>query len=580
MTKQHFALLLFPFLLALSPVAKAVPFESLADSLPAGAIAYVEFSDLGHIVRSIETSDALRWILSTEEYQAYQKSPNFGKAKAVKTIVEIILGSSLWDAAGNLLDGRIALALYPNPSDEKKPHTIAIVRTDDSKTRTRLRALLKPLLVLFSKPADTSALCVDTKTWGEDDKGFVSMHDDWLVATPQRELLDRTLGLLGDTKKTPSISAQDGFVEMERGLGVEHHMRAYVNTAMISKAAGPRFGMPQKFEEGMASFLFGGLVELAGMSPFAGATLDINGKDFHLTTAIAGDPKSLPAPYGLYFTDHPKNGVIDIPQTEGTIAGFTIHRKLGEWYRHRDELLAERLLPGFDKFETDIGNLLPQKDFGQDVLPLIGDNFTILAAHQKYDHLEGEPGIKLPAFAVIFDLADPEKGSDIFQLFVQTLSSVINFQAGQEGRQPWVLDMDMHNETKITWSRYMEKPEGERLPIVFNFQPAAASVGRKYIIATSVQYCKDLIDHFKKPESFQWHNRNADFQLDIEQLTNLAELNEGFLRSQEIQKGTPPEVASKRVKMLMTVMRQFNDLRFHSASGDGIFKMNLEGSWK
>lgn len=570
---------LFPLLLA--PLGlTAQSNESPAADLPEGAIAYIELLDFGNVVRGIQGSEALVWLLSTDEFRTYQATPDYIKANAVKIIAEIILGSSLWNASADLLDGEIALGFYPNPSDEKKPHSIAIVRTPDSKTRARLRALLKPLLILFSKETDTKDLCANAKTWGEDGKGYISMHDEWLIATPDRALLDRTLTRLGGKQDGKSIASQPGFTEMETGLGKKHHARAYVNTAMISQATGPRFGKPQAFEDGMASFLFGGLLELAGESPFAGMTLDFAGKDFEITTAVAGTPDSLEEPYGLYFAKHPESGVIDIPNTEGTIAGLTFHRKLGEWYRQRDTLLAEQLLPAFDKFETDIGNLLPQKDFGQDVLPLIGDNFTLLAAHQKYDHLDGEPGVKLPAFAVIFDLAKPEEGADLFQLFVQTLSSVINLQAGQEGRQPWVLDIDLHNDTKITWSRYMEKPEGERLPIVFNFQPAAAAVGRKYIIATSVQLCRDLIDHFKAPESTTWQNRNAEFKLDFAQLTALARLNEGFLRSQEIQKGTPPDMAQKKLDMLMSVMSQFDSLRYHSVSENGLFKMHLRGSWK
>jgi hypothetical protein len=394
-------------------------------------------------------------------------------------------------------------------------------------------------------------------------------------------VLDRALQLLaGAPEKPAALSAHASFAAMERALGDDHHLRAWVDTALLTSAMGPRFGLPQKFNDGFASLLFGGLLELTSRSPSAAAALDVQASGIAALVAIPGDPDKLPEPSALWFTQHPKNGVIALPATPGTLAGITMHRKIGQWYRLRDQLLADPLLPAFDKFETDIGNLLPQKDFGEDVLPLIGDNITLTAALQDYKHLAGQPGIKLPAFAAIFDLPQPEAGADTFALFFQTLSAILNLQAGQEGRQPSVLDSEFYKETKITFSRFLEKPTGDRLPLAYNFQPAAATVGRKYIIATSVQYCRDLVDHFKNPEASTWQNRNSELRLDASALTRLAELNEGLLRSQEIQKGQSPDSAEKRIRLLLTILGRLDSLRYHSHPEDGMFKMHLNLGWK
>ncbi len=573
-------------LVLLSALVCVVPFTasarqpSLAASVPEGAIGFVEFSDFGEIVRTVRDSSALKLILSTDEYRKFEASPEYLKANAFRATAELMLGASLWDASAELLSGRIAVALYPDPDNPKKPHGVAILRHDESKSLDKLREVLKPLLSGFGKETDTSAVCPGATTWAIKEQAFISMHGTWIVATQQRAILDRTLALLGGKEKAASLAAQDGFAEMDRGIGDDHHVRAWVNTPLVRKALGERFGLPQKLNDAGASLFFGGLVELAGRSPFAAATLDFRKNYIEGTLAIAGDPAKLPEPAALWFTQHPDNGVITLPNPPGTIAGLTMHRKVGKWYRQRDNLLADHLLPGFDNFETGIGNLLPQKDFGQDVLPLIGDNFTIVSALQSYDHLDGQPGIKLPAFAAILDLPKPKEGADTFQLFFQTLAAILNLQAGQEGRQPSLLDTEFYHDTKITSSRFLDKPKGDRLAIAYNFQPAAASVAGKYIIATSVQYCRDLVDHFKKPESSQSQNRNSEMIVDIGGLAKLAELNEGFLRSQDIQRGTSSDSAEKRVGLLITLLKQFNSLRYHSTTEGGLFKMKLNMNWK
>jgi hypothetical protein len=576
-TLRLFCLHGLALLLPLSATAKQ---PSLTTALPDGALGFVEFSDLGEVVRSVRESRALQWLMATDEYQKFEQSPDYRKVNAVRATAELMLGGSLWDAASDLFGGRTALALYPDPANYRQPQAVVIFRPEESKTFTKVREALKPLLSAAGKDTDTSGQCPGTTTWSFDGKGYVTMHGSWLLAAPQRPLLDRALALLNGAKDQPSLAAQTGISEMERGLGADHHVRAWVDTALVRKGLGERFGLPEKATNGAASFIFGGLLELAARSPFAAGALDFRDREVTGTLCLAGDPAKLPEPGGLWYVQHPGNGVIPLPKTPGTIAGITIHRKLGDWYRHRDKLLADHLLPAFDKFETDIGNLLPQKDFGQDVLPLIGDNFTLTAALQNYDHLDGQPGIKLPAFAAIFDLPQPKDGADTFQLFFQTLSAILNLQAGQEGRQPSVLDAEFYKETKISFSRFLDKPKGDRLAIAYNFQPAAATVGRKYIIATSVQYCRDLVDHFKNPESSQWQNRNSEMALDFATLAKLAEMNEGLLRSQDIQKGQTPAAAEKRIGLLLSVLRQLDQLRYHSTADQGLFKMSLSATWK
>ncbi len=170
---------------------------------------------------------------------------------------------------------------------------------------------------------------------------------------------------------------------------------------------------------------------------------------------------------------------------------ITLHRDLATWYRSRDELLQAQVLPGFDKFETGIGNILPGKDIGEDVMPLIGNNFTLVSALQDYAHLDGEPGVKLPGFAIILDLAgsNPDAGADMFQLFFQTFLSVLNLQAAEQERQPWLIAVQQHGTTPITYARYFEKPSGEQLPVVFNFLPGGGAASAITISSASRSGC-------------------------------------------------------------------------------------------
>ena len=191
-------------LVCVQPFTVPAKQPSLAASVPDGAIAFVEFSNLGEIVRAVRDSRGFAWIRATDEFKKYEDSDAYRKANAFRATAELMLGSSLWDVSADLLGGRIAVALYPDPGNSQKPRGVAVLHLDESKTLDRVRDVLKPLLTASAKEVDTSALCPGATTWTIKDQAFLSMHGTWLVAAQQRDLLDRTLSILGGTKDKPA----------------------------------------------------------------------------------------------------------------------------------------------------------------------------------------------------------------------------------------------------------------------------------------------------------------------------------------------------------------------------------------
>ena len=89
-------------------------------------------------------------------------------------------------------------------------------------------------------------------------------------------------------------------------------------------------------------------------------------------------------------------------------------------------------MAGFDEFEAGLGQFFPSQNVGEDIMPAIGSTLTLLAAKQTFEHFDGEPGIKLPGFALIFDLDKPENGG-LFQLVFQTVVTIFNLTSAEQG---------------------------------------------------------------------------------------------------------------------------------------------------
>ncbi len=559
--------------------------DDLAAAVPSGAVAFVEVAGLESWIEKLQQSAIVASLPANPQVQAFYQSPQGKKADAGRKVVETQLGMDLWTLGKTLLGGRVAVALYPHDG-RKEPDAVIVAQVKDVASLNRIRERLDPLLVLIGDQTQATSGPGGSSLRNYDGKLFVADKDNWIVLTSTHELMAGTVSLLTEAASDNRKSLRDdaAFAAMTKQLGDEHLVRSFVNLELIAKGMSGRLG-PDKLDNPLASLLLGGLYELANHSPFLGSTLDLNDQRLLVTHAVAGKPESLGEKYQPLFAVADKPDVAALPNVPGLIGGWILHRDFAGWYKRREELLQAKVLPEFDKFESGLANLLPSRDFGTDILPSFGRNLTFVVAPQDFSHLQGKPGLQLPGFALVFELAKPEEGSEILSLLFQTVSTIANLNAGQQGRQPWILASETYKDVQLTFGKYGQKPKGDRLPIVFNFMPAAARVGDKFVMSSSVDLCKRLIDVYSTPVTTTATRKptRGDFLLELtgESLANILEANRGLLEAQAVAKeGKSAEQAAGDVSTLLQLVRGVRSLRLTTgAAGEG-YQVQLEALWK
>lgn len=547
--------------------------ESLAKRMPAGALAYAEISGLQEVLDRIQKSGRLADILSSELYQQAAKTPDIAKALAGKALAEAQLGMSLWDFGKTMIGGKIAIAVYPK-TGQPQPDSVLILESNDAEKFGSLKEKLQPWIDLAGNSIRQTEKD-GVKFLDLDGKAFVAMKDSWIITATTKTLLDTTMSMQNQANAA-SVATHEGFKNLAQKFGADHHLQVMVDTSAVSAMIGRR-AIPEKLDNPLASLMFSGMAELATISPAAGFTIDLSNDSLLATLGITAGPDGLPEKYQPFFSQPGTNGIRDFSNTKGLIGSFAFHRDIATWYQKRDELIAAPALPDFDKFEAGIGNLLPGRDFGTDVLPAFGPTYTFIAAHQNYDHLAGEPGIKLPGFALVVDLAKPDQGETLIQLFYQTLTSILNIQAGQQGRQPWIMTSEVHSGSTMTFARYLQKPEGDRLPFIFNFMPAAARVGNRYVLSSSISVCRDLIDELQKPDAKSRANRNSNFELQGKPIAEALAQNEQALVAQGVSGGKSSEKAKSEFDLLVQYVKYIDSIRLTTRVERDTFRVELEG---
>ena len=550
----------------------------LSAAMPRSAVGYVEINGLGQCLIQLRDSAYYSDALDSPQIKQAMQQPQYKKFAAGRKVAEAYLGMNLWTAAEKLF-GEIAVGVYPK-AEVEQPDLVVMIRVTDPAAWAHVRERLDPLLTLAEDTVkrETRGELELITFEGENGKSFVAVHKNWITATSTAALLDQSIaGLRGDAKV--AVAHNPAFKKMERDMGAEHFVRAWTDLGYFRKLAGERFNLPEKYDDGFVSLMFSGIMELAMQSDYLGLTLDADKAGLKLAAGIEGDPKSLGEKFGWFFSKAGTPGTPGMPVVPGLMGGLSIHRDLSGWYGKREDLMEERLQAGFDKFESQIGNLFPGRDIGEDIMPAFGSTITFLAAKQSFKHFKGEPGIKLPGFALLFDLKRPQDGN-LFQLVFQTIVTITNVVAAEQGeREPSVMTAVVHEGVAINTIQYLRPPQGERLDISYNFMPCAATVNGRFVFCTSLELLKSLVTELKKPQNPKRVNRNFNFELHPSALAELVAANRRTLVAKNIQTGKPAEQARAEIQLAERLLNAVEILRFSTSVKDKGFQIQLEGKW-
>lgn len=558
--------------------------ENLVRHLPAGALGTVEINGIAPIIERLQNSDLVKAYAESSFYEDFLKTDQGKKVLASRTLAENFLGSNLWEFAKVYLGDQIALGVYP-PAGGREPDGVLVVQIKNAADFSKLLDKLTPLITLAGDAISISDE-EGAKVLSFKDGHRAIVKDRWLLLSKNRDLLAQTQKNLA-TNTLGGLEADAAWKIMAQQMGPKHNVQLCVNLAKVNELAGKRI-VPDKLDNPVISLLYGGLIACAAKSPYLGVTLDVRNDGLSLQSAVAGRATDLDEAHRALVLDPSKPATPLIPGVTDRLGTISFSRNLATWYKSREQLLEAKLLPGFDKFETGIATFLPDKDFGEDVLSLLTGRIALVAAPQDYSYLDGKPGVQLPAFGLVVELAKPREGADILNLVSQTILTISNFEASKQKRHPWVQASETYRDVQINFARYLQRPKGEQLAVAYNFQPASALIGDRFIMSSSVGMCRQLVDALsgeKTPEASPVGANKTSFPNFIQEFSpavaaKLLEVNAAVIEAKLIQVGKTADQASHELQMFCKLLKQLTPIRFDSVQDADHMKLEVHIGWK
>jgi len=561
-----------------------------AGMLPETTAIYVEFAPAETLL-----SHPLRGrVEGSEPFRAFVSSPQGGQLRAGINFVQFLVGDTVENVAKKLTHGGAAIAV------DRQTEGLALIAKAES--AQWLDEYLKKLLKLArdnasgrGAPDPIESIEYRGVTVWKANRAAAAAIDGTLVVVNKPELgkviVDRLLdGAAG------GLAASDAFksawaMRGEAEGGEQNAAWGYFDVAVLRQANVPKGIYREPKNSFNAELMLGGVLAILRQTPVATAALSMGQRDvtLKLTTpfdkAWGGEPREFFfGPMGQGEQGDAKPGIaaplIEVP---GTLASLSSYRDVAALWLRAGDLFDEQVNDQMAEADATLTTLFSGHDFGTEILGGLAPQVRLVSA--KHEPAEGGPvpEIKLPSFALVSQLRDPQTMRGEYKRIFQSLVGFLNITGAMNGQPQLDLDSEKVGDETFYTADYLldaDRPEGEKVPIQFNFRPTLGFVGDRMILASTTKLAKEIAAQVASdaavpaPQGDQGKqavvesseaklitsdderlDANTVLQVRADVVKEMLEVNRGFLVAQNmLEKGHGKEAAEREIGMLMSIV--------------------------
>ncbi len=202
-------------------------------------------------------------------------------------------------------------------------------------------------------------------------------------------------------------------------------------------------------------------------------------------------------------------------------------------------------------------------DFGQDVLGALQPGVQIVVTENTFDSAY-IPDIKLPAFAMIGKLKEPEKIRRKLKIAFQSVIGFANINLGMQGQPQLDLETETIGDAKISAAQYFYDDQTEEGLLLFNFSPTIAFQGPYLIVASRRELAVELAqlagNQNSKSTNQSDGTTNTRIDVDAAELTTILKENrESLIAQNMLEEGNSRKQAEEAIGILLSVVDLLKD---------------------
>ena len=544
-------------LLSLLATAALAQVPDLARLAPETTVLYAELSNPAPLLDIALAPKTHKLLENVDGYQKYLRSDQYQQVQAVVGVLEMRLGKK-WDAAlSDLVGGGLSVCIEP----ASKAGFLA-VRSRDRELLAKFNSTMVELIEADAKmkgrPSPVKSQEYEGFTgWTFGGEEVHVIVDDVLLVSNKADTLKSAI----DRYRDPSAANLAGKVEFNAARAKQPAGAigwSWVDLAAVRQDPNVQKTLSKRSDNPVAELLLAGVIDSLKQAPYITSSIAYDAGRLRLRTELPRQGSATSAARAWFFAPQSGEAALTPP---GTIGTFTLFRDLAGLWLARDELFDESIVAKFAQADTQLGLFFSGRDFGPEVLGELDAPVQFIAARQAYAADKPTPALKLPAFALVFKLKHPDDFAPELLITYQKFIGIINLTGGQQGKPQLLLSTEEYQGTTISKAAYLHnsKVAKENAPAHYNFSPACARIGDRFVFGSTVGIVRQMVDALQPGRSVAALKDNTALAVESLPLAAILADNKELLITQNMlsEGHTRPE-AETAVQTLLDALGQVN----------------------
>lgn len=550
---------------ALSSAASASANEGVVPRLlPETIVGYLEVPEPQTVMARILDHPLSTRIQGMEVFTKATQSKEYRSYLTGRKFFELQIGMDWRPAIEALTAGGIYAAV-----DGGTQGVVILTRAKDEATMENFRVKILELTRLTGEdknPDDYRGLSVYKL-----DKGGAAVVREWLVYTNNADLGKGVLDRLLDSPNAPddekpaaevvgTLSAKAEFQRATQMRDAQSQAWAFINLQALRDAGAAQKMFEGQSENPLAELLIGGIQSTLQHSPCVSSDLILSEDTAQLRLSTPWQADWIPEQRAYFFGPDGDGKAPSLPAVPETLLTLATYRNVSDMWLRAGDLFDEQMNDKLAEADSGLSTIFAGRDFGEEILGSFEPEIGIVVARQDFTNVLPTPAIRLPAFAMVLTMRDPETMRSELRRTFQSAIGFFNIVGAQSGNPQLEMDMQKLGDVDLITSRYLPAKgdkDSRTAPIIYNFSPSAGFAGSRFVLSSTASLAQQLA---ASPPVETDAGVNTRMMLDAGVLSKTLDDNREQLISQNmLEEGRSREESEASIDLLLEFIRNVKD---------------------
>ncbi|MCI0381283.1 MAG: hypothetical protein L0215_27170 [Gemmataceae bacterium] len=513
---------------------------------------------------------AFQDLLRLDVVQAFLDGTNVRRALQLIEYLEKEMGQPRMELLDELTGGGVVVAA--KFSDTKEPIALGVIQ---GKSEKRMRQFVTlALKVLDHELARLDAKGkVQVETRGDTDiirlgeALVIARHGAALLVSNKEQAINKALEVEKDN--AGGVLRVSQFQDAHRQRLPDALAWVWVNMESVHKIEGFKNGFEAFRLNPVFVVSLGSFTDVLARTPSLTFSVAKKGDDLLARLALPKGREGM-APVAAAFQPADGRGSLPLLKPRRVNTSISYYLDLAKIWDNRHHFFGKNEAEALDKFEKDTGKYLGGLTLSK-LLQQTGKYHRLVFTQPEKSPYKTKPKLNIGAFALVLDMREPAFAKTI-GTGLRALGLIGTFQFGMK------MVEEKHGAHTLTTYYFNEnsKVPGDNQNIRFNFSPCFTTVGNQFVVASTAELGKDLVDCLVKETATPADPATTRIQVFAEGVAAGVRAGEDQILTQKIlSQGLPAAEAKKQVESLFRLVEQLGRVELDTVYGQNDFRFDV-----